>query len=252
MNYPVIIAHRGESFEAPENTLSSINRAWEKGVKVVEIDIQLTKDKQIVVFHDTNTQRLSGIKKQIKNTTLNELKLLDIGSHKGAAWKGERIPTLNDVLKTIPANGKLIIEIKSNYKILEILKNELQQSQLSPSQIEIIAFNANTLAKAKQLMPQYTMLWLLNLDYTFPWWLYFCSKKQIIKKVNHLKLDGVNVFSGKLLNPSFISSFKNAGLLVYTWTVNNPKIAEQLIYSGIDGITTDRAHWMKLQLKHLL
>ena len=117
--------------------------------------------------------------------------------------------------------------------------------------MKLIAFNANTLAKAKLLMPQFKMLWLLDLDYSKPEWLCFTNKNRLVRKVKRLKLDGVDVWAGKILNRPFISTFKKAGLLVYAWTVNNPKKAEMLINHGIDGITTDRAYAMNLQLKHI-
>ena len=245
----LIIAHRGESFDAPENTLASINLAWERMAKSVEIDIQLTKDNEIVVIHDYDTLRISGKKKIIKKSSLEELKLLDAGTHKNKEWKNVRIPTLNEVLKTVPVDSRLIIEIKSDERILDMLKHELAQSSLKNSQIELIAFNACTLTRAKQLMPNYKMLWLLDLDYFWPHWIIWINKQSIIKKVKKLNLDGVDVWAGKFLTRSFIEKFKKKGLLVYTWTVNRPEKAKLLIENGIDGITTDRASWMSEQLK---
>ncbi len=247
----IIIAHRGESFDAPENTLASINLAWKNKVKSVEIDIQLTKDNEIVVIHDYDTLRVSGKKKVIKKTSLQELKSYDIGSYKDIKWKNERIPTLKEVLQTVPSGGKLIIEIKSDESILEKLKLELGRSELKNSQIEIIAFNLNTIAQAKKLMPEYNMLWLLDLDYYWPHWMLRINKQRIIRIVKKHKLNGVNVWAGKILNRKFIENFQNAGLLVYTWTVNKPKTAERLLEAGVNGITTDRAAWMTHQLKNI-
>jgi len=245
-----LIAHRGESFDAPENTLASINLAWERGAKSVEIDVHLTKDKQIVVIHDNNTLRVSGIKKIIKNSTLDELKLLDIGSFKGEQWKNERIPTLTEVLRTVPEHGKLIIEIKSKELILlNKLKYELSVSGLKFFQIMMIDFDLKTLAKAKQLIPNYKMLWLMSLDYFWPWWLYSVSQRKLIQKLELFNLDGVDVWAGKLLTKAFIQNLKDAGFLIYTWTVDDPEQARTLLDFGIDGITTNRASWMANQLK---
>jgi len=248
MTNNLIIAHRGESFDAPENTLAAINLAWQRGAKAVEIDIRLTADNEIVVIHDKDTLRITGEKNVIENTPLKELKLLNAGFHKEGNWNNEQIPTLNEVLETVPSDGKLIIEIKSDDSILPKLVYELSQSKLNPNQIEIIAFDLNTIAKAKQLMPEYRMLWLLSLDYKLPWQLVLHNNKQIIKKVNKSNLDGVNVWAGKLLTHSFISEFKEAGLLVYTWTVDDPEKAKTIINNGIDGLTTNRASWMMEQL----
>ncbi len=244
-----IIAHRGESHDAPENTLASINLAWQRNVKAVEIDIRLTRDNEIVVIHDSNTQRVSGIKKTIKDTTFDVLKLLDVGSYKGQQWKDERIPTLKQVLNTIPNDGKLIIEIKSNRKILYELKRVLSKSGIRFEQIEIIGFNINTLSKAKKIMPEYRMLWLLNLDYSLPAWLSWVSIDGIIKKIEKHNLDGVNVWAGKLLTKNFISEIKKRGYSIYAWTINDPDKAALLIKHGLDSITTDRAGWMLNQLK---
>ncbi len=249
MTNNLIIAHRGESFDAPENTLAAINLAWERGAKAVEIDIRLTADNKIVVIHDKDTLRITGEKKIIGSTSLKELKLLNTGFHKEGNWNNERIPTLNEVLETVPSDGKLIIEIKSDDSILPKLVHELSQSKLNHNQIEIIAFDINTMAKAKQLMPEYRMLWLLSLDYKLPWQLVPHNTKQIIKKVNKSNLDGINVWAGKLLTHSFISEFKEAGLLVYTWTVDDPEKAKTIINYGIDGLTTNRAGWMMEQLE---
>jgi len=240
----LIIAHRGESFDAPENTLASIQLAWQRRVKAVEIDIHLSKDNEIVVIHDFDTKRISGKKLKIKNSSLKELKDLDAGSHKSMKWKNERIPTLREILNTIPANCKLIIEIKSGPDILPKLKQELDHSNLIHTQIEVIAFNLITLAKAKQLMPEYKMLWLLDLDYFWPWWLLQINNQKIIEKVKKLNLDGVNIWAGKFLTPNFISEFKAAGLKVYSWTIDSPLKAKSLIEAGIDGITTNRASWI--------
>lgn len=248
---PLIIAHRGESFDAPENTLAAINLAWERKAKAVEIDIQITKDKEIVVIHDYDTKRISGIKKTIKNSTYKELRALDFGSFKNEKWKNERIPLLSEVLKTFPDGAKLIIEIKSDHSIIEKLKYELANAKIAVTQIEIIAFNLNVLSKAKQFMPEYKMLYLVDLDYFWPYWMLWINKKRIINKVKRNKLDGVNVWSGKILTKKFIETFHKEGLLVYCWTVNDSLQAKYLVESNIDGITSDRAEWLSLQLKNL-
>ena len=245
----IIIAHRGESYDAPENTLAAINLAWKRKVQAVEIDVQLTNDNEIVVIHDKDTLRIAGKKKIIRKSSLKELKLLNAGFHKDEKWQGEHIPCLREVLATVPPNCKLIIEIKSDESILPQLANELAQTNLSTTQLELIAFNETTLAKAKQLMPEYRMLWLIGLDYKLSWWLAWINKRRIISKVKKLKLDGVNVWAGKLLTSSFISKFKGAGLYLYAWTVNDPEKARSLINEGIDGLSTDRAYWMTEQLK---
>ena len=244
----LIIAHRGESYDAPENTLAAINLAWERKIKSIEIDIHLTKDAEIAVIHDNDTMRISGVKRTVSKSSLEELKLLDAGSYKSEKWKGESIPALCQVLSTLPAEGKIIIEIKSDENILGKLKTELSQANLKNRQIEIIAFNVRILEKARLLMPEYRLLWLLDLDYFWPSRICMANRGKIIRMIKKLQLNGVDVWAGKLLNEEFIRAFHDEGLLVYAWTVNDPLKAYQLISSGVDGITTDRAGWMTEQL----
>ena len=243
-----IIAHRGESFDAPENTLAAINLAWQRGVSAVEIDIHLTLDNRIVVIHDNDTYRVAGESLMVDLSTAKELRKLNAGAHKGILWKEDKIPFLDEVLKTVPDTGKLIIEVKSGLNILTVLHEELLKSDLRNNQIEIIAFNLKVLALAKQLMPNYKMLWLLDLDYVVSRWLVWKSNKGIINKIKKHNLDGVNLWAGKVLTKKYIKKLKQAGIIVYAWTVDDVDMADYLLNAGVDKVTTNRAKWMIKQL----
>ncbi len=244
----LLIAHRGESYLAPENTLAAISLAWQKGAKAVEIDVQLTTDNEIVVIHDYSTKILGDINRTVKKSTLCQLKEIDVGVFKGSEWKEERIPTLAEVLQTVPNTGKLIVEIKSDNKIVPVLAAQIKQSGLSNSQIEIISFNFNVISECKKQLPEYKMLWLLYLDYYLPAWLIIINKSKILKKITKSNLNGISVWAGKTINENFVTYFKSKNLLVYTWTVNNVSLASDLIEMGVDAITSDRASWLKGQL----
>ena len=242
---PLIIAHRGESFDAPENTLASVNLAWERGADAVEIDIRLSKDNTVVVFHDKTTCRIGGRNESVKNQTLQELKELDAGSWKSEKYKNERIPTLKEVLETVPPNKKLIIEIKSSIRIIPFLNKDIKSSNLQSSQIEIISFKYYVLKELKIELPKIRMLYLADLDYSWMTKVFAPSVEKLIAMVENAKLDGLNVWAGKLLTEKFICTVKWKKLLLYVWTVNNLEQAKSLADLGIDGLTTDRAEWMK-------
>jgi len=244
----MIIAHRGESYLAPENSLSAITLAWEKGVKEVEIDIHLTADNEIVVIHDNHTGRVGDAKYIIAKSFLQELKGVDIGRIKAPAYAGERIPTLMEVIKTIPWDRILMIEIKSGSEIIIPLTEILRQSELENHQFELVSFDIKTLSLAKKAMPQYKMLWLLDLDYYWPYWLLRKNHEKIIKEVVSKHLDGVSAWAGKSLDNKFVCAFKKEGLLVYAWTVNDAAKAEKLLGFGVDAVITDRAAWLTQQL----
>src|SRR5580698_8356847 len=97
-----IIAHRGSSFEAPENTLAAVNLAWRQRADAVEIDVHLSRDGRLVVIHDSNTRRTTGVNRKVARQTLAELHALDAGRWKGLTWLGEKIPSLEEVLASVP------------------------------------------------------------------------------------------------------------------------------------------------------
>ena len=109
---PEIIAHRGESSLAPENTLAAVQLAWAGDADAVEIDVRLTADGHLVVCHDADTERTTGQKLVVGECTLAELRALDAGAWKGAEWAGQKIPLLAEILDTIPENKRLFVEVK--------------------------------------------------------------------------------------------------------------------------------------------
>jgi len=249
MHNQIIIAHRGESFEAPENTLSSVNLAWENGADAVEIDVRLTKDKQIVVIHDSNTRRVSGKFMQISKSNLHELKRLDVGKYKNSKYEGERIPTLLEVLDTVPKNKKILIEIKSHRKITPFLKEVTENSGLKTNQIEIISFNLKTLIEVRKQLPQFNVFWVSAFKYRGIFRFFKMSINKIISKAIKNNIYGLDLLAGDMLDNEMIKEIKSAGLILYTWTVNNPKKARYLFNAGVNGITSDRAKWIKNQLQ---
>ncbi len=109
---PWIIAHRGASGHYPENSLISFLGAVELGATCVEMDIQPTSDKQLVLFHDRTLERICGITQMIPEMTLNEVRQLDVGLWKDSKWEGTRIPQLVDVLDKLPRSMNLNLELK--------------------------------------------------------------------------------------------------------------------------------------------
>ena len=105
---PMIIGHRGSPLEAPENTVSSVKKAVEAGADAVEIDVQKTKDNNIVVIHDENVDRTTDGKGFVKNLTLKEIKKLKIKN------SNERMPLLQEIIDAAKGKAKLIIEIVSD------------------------------------------------------------------------------------------------------------------------------------------
>lgn len=119
-----IVAHRGASFDAPENTLSAFRLAWKLNADVIEGDFYLTKDEQIVCIHDKTTKRVAPKQTSltIARSTLAELRALDVGSWKHPRFANERIPLLEEVLATVPEGKRIFVEIKCGPEIIPHLK----------------------------------------------------------------------------------------------------------------------------------
>ena len=136
---PLIVAHRGSSFDAPENTLPAFELAWKQGADAIEGDFLLTKDNQIVCIHDGSTKRLADRNLAVRGSTLEELRKLDVGSWKHEKFKGTRIPTIAEVFATIPKGRKIFVEVKCGKEIIPYLVKEIGKSKLKTEQVVLIA-----------------------------------------------------------------------------------------------------------------
>jgi len=249
---PKIIAHRGASFVAPENTLASVNLAWEQNCTHVEVDVKLSKDNEIVVFHDETTERYNGKDSLVNTYTFKELQSMDVGSFKGDTWKNEPVPSLEQVLQTIPAKGTLVVELKDGPEMEQPLVNLARKYPKLWSQLEFISFNYDSIAMAKRQFPKNKCLWLLDLDYDEETAKNIPSNPYIINQVQQANLDGVDVFAGKVANATFFKAMQHAGLQVYLWTINQWEHAQQYLIFAPDGITTDKPKWMQQKLNQTM
>jgi len=239
-----IIAHRGASHLAPENTMASVMLAWEKNANV-EIDVHLSKDNRIVVIHNASTKDITKIDLNVKDTTSEELRKLDYGSFKGPEFAGEPIPFLEDVLKTIPPDRKLYVEIKCGKEILPLLKQRIVESG-KISQIVIIGFDIETVASSKKLIDVPTY-WLKGTEKTKKTEKWIPHDPDLVRMAKDRGLDGLNVhYAG--VTRQFVDAVKASGQKLYVWTVDDPKEAKRLIKLGVSGITTNRPEWLRKQI----
>ncbi len=240
------IAHRGASHLAPENTVASANLAWEKKADAVEIDVYLSQDGKIVVIHDGTTKRTGGTELKVAASTAQQLRQLDVGSFKDAAYAGERIPLLEEVIATVPPQRKLFVEIKCGPDVLAPLQKMIEQSGKC-DQIVIIAFDFETVKASKKRMPDIPTYWLVGTrkDKETETWIPHSTK--LVDDLAGTGLDGLNVhWAG--VTEEFAKAVHDAGLGLYVWTVNDPVEAARLAKLGVQGITTDRPGWLRGQL----
>jgi glycerophosphoryl diester phosphodiesterase len=247
-NKALIIAHRGESHDAPENTLAAICLAWERDADAVEIDVHLTKDGSIVVIHDDNTLRTAHRYGEITKQTLAQLRQLDVGKFKGKRWAKERIPTLEEVLDTVPAGKKLFVEIKVDADILAELNRVLKRSSRSPDQVVLVGMDLHTMEILKKALPRYHVYWVCSMKDEKKLATKSNPGEGLIARARQTGMDGLDIEVSKKIDEKFIARVKDAGMKLYVWTVDDPGEARRLFAVGVDGIATNRAHWLKTRL----
>jgi len=211
-NNTITVAHRGASANAPENTVAAFKSAWQQGADVIEGDFQLTSDGQIVCIHDADTLRVGGTRLVVKESTLAELRQLDMGWHFHDQSFDEKIPTIEQVFATIPENKQILIEIKCGVEILPILMQQIQRSNLDLNQIGIIAFDREVIKQCKLIEPRLIALWLNDFnkinDIDF-----------IISTLLDIKADGL--LSNDTAADQLRDAVKKQGLIYNLWVVDD-------------------------------
>ncbi len=244
-----IVAHRGCSADAPENTVSAFQLAWERGADVIEGDFFMTSDNVIVCFHDKTTKRLGGGGLRVSSTPYEQLRALDVGAWKDPKWKGTRIPTLAEVLATLPADkGRMFIEIKDGVRIVKPLAEQLNKTGFAKSRLTIICFNQAVIAACKKAMPDVDAIWVASTK-TYE----KMGVPGLIETAKQLRADGVDVQASHAITPEFGKALRENGLQYHCWTVNELRLARHMAKMGVDSITTDRPGFLKqgLQAKEL-
>jgi glycerophosphoryl diester phosphodiesterase len=242
-----IIAHRGASTDAPENTVASMKLGYEQKADACECDVYLTKDGKLMVMHDRSTLRTTGVSNWVSHTTSTELRKLEVAQW--GQWKGkgfsEKTPFLEEVLAVVPAGKKIFVELESGPEMLPEVERQLAASGLKEEQIVIIGFNYDVVTRAKALMPQYQVYYLHAEDRQTK---QYPSVESLIEKALASRLDGLNLYYGFPIDEEFVRKVKKAGLKLYIWTVNDADVGRNLARLKVDGITTDRPQWLREQI----
>lgn len=233
-----IIAHRGFSARAPENTLGAFNLAWENGTDACELDVYLTADGKTAVIHDKDTKRTTGVTQDVAKSKQAELTALDAGSWKGKEWTNEKIPTLEQAMATLPkGKQRFFIEIKCGAEIVPELKHILEPMKDRADQLAIIAFKRDAAAESKKALPWIKVYRLASgkTKDKKP-----TDLKQLIADTTADKLDGLDLGMADFpWDDAMVKQIRDAGFGLYVWTVNKPADVQRFAKLGVDGITTD-------------
>ncbi|MBB5351056.1 glycerophosphoryl diester phosphodiesterase [Haloferula luteola] len=242
---PRIVAHRGASHDAPENTLPSFKLAWEQGANAIEGDFHLTSDGHIICIHDYDTRRVTGKKISVKDSTFDALRKLDAGSWFDARFKGTPLPEFAEVAATVPASGQFYIEVKCGPEILPTLLGEIQKSGLKNDQVVIISFNAPVIRELKKTTSKFKAFWLSSFEKGNP---LQPSSQQVLDTLADIHADGLSSKADPRVDAAFLKPLFQKNLGYHCWTVDDPKVAERFLELGAQSITTNRPGWLRQQL----
>ncbi len=222
-----VTAHRGASSMYPENTMSAFQGAKELGADWIELDVQQTKDQKLVVLHDTNLKRTTGVNKNTWEMTQEEIQSLDAGSFFKKEFKGERIPLLEEVLEFAKANNiKLNIELKPTGKEVDFEASvvDLVNAYDFQNNCVITSQVYEVLENVKKVDPNIKTVYVMSLAYG-----------------DITKLTAADSFSieASSVTKTLVEKVHNAGKEIYAWTVNTKENMEQMIRLKVDNIITD-------------
>jgi len=247
----MIVAHRGASHDAPENTLAAFRLAWQQDADGIEGDFYLTADNQIVCIHDRTTKRTTGVDKSVAQCTMEELRQLEAGSWKGQRWRGEKLPSFAEVLATVPDDKTFVIELKVGPEIVGPLAEQIASlSKAEQDRFLIISFNADTIAECKRRFPEVRAHWLTGFKQDEATGKWTPTAESIAATVAACQADGVGM-NGKrqVIDAAYLDRLRRGGVdEFHVWTIDVPADARYFQKLGAVGITTNRPGWIREHL----
>lgn len=236
------ISHRGESIDAPENTLDAFKLSLDRNTSGMECDIRLTADKKLVVCHDSDTKRTcGGASMKIEESTYDELQKLCANNNK-PGFENARIPLFGETIQHLGNDRLYFIEIKEDDpNVIDALVEELDKAQLPPEKVVMISFKNNIVKLYKQRFPNRKAYFLANflVSQDGTWW---PSVDRLIEELNEMGADGVDIRANfTFLNQEYVDKVKAAGFEFSVWTVDDPATAKRCIDIGINIITSNCA-----------
>ncbi|SMP38599.1 glycerophosphodiester phosphodiesterase family protein [Anoxynatronum buryatiense] len=220
-----VAAHRADSQNTPENSLSAIVSAIEMGADVIEFDIQMTRDGVIVLHHDATLSRMAGVNDRVAELTHEEIQKLEIGSAFSPSFEGERIPTLEEALTLIDHQAEALIDVKT-YGSGEVLARELVNVIERTGMVEhsyVQSFDSDFLQEVRRLKPELRLGQIM----------YYA-----LGDLDQLDVDFYTIQKG-MLSRRLVREARRAGRGVWVWTVNEEADIREVLQYDIDGIITN-------------
>ena len=228
----VVTAHRGDSKHAPENTLAAFELAIENGADVIELDVRETKDGKIIVTHDKNLKRTTGIDAYVEDLTYGEIRQFDAGSWFSEEYKGEQIPTLQEAIELIDGRAKLNIELKPDVqnKHLEESVAELIEEYDLYDDCVVTSLQYKAIKKIKEIDDRIETVYVMSAAGGN----YYDLKYADNYSINY-----------RFIDDHVMRNCNQRGKEVYAWTVNSAEALESVMMVGVDNVITDDPGFVK-------
>jgi len=255
-SFETLIAHRGESFDAPENTLPAYRMAVERGFGF-ECDIYRSKDGRLFTFHDSSlTRTTAGACTQRCDQaswaeTVSKVNVGGWGKWKGSRYDPTRPALFEEVLALARPGRKIYVELKCRADAVSDVRKAVEaEPKATPDSVLFICFDSDTCAELKRQLPRYKTYWLTvarekmcwdGKDATRP----PVSAVKVIERLAACKADGVDIhYERSVVTADYIRQIRRAGYEVHVWTVDRPEIAAEAFARGAQTVTTNRAKYI--------
>ncbi|NKB24564.1 MAG: hypothetical protein GKR87_09375 [Kiritimatiellae bacterium] len=234
-----IIAHRGASQGAPENTIAAIRLAWDQAADGVELDLRLTKDGKIVVIHDASTQRTACEDVHIADQDFEQLQKLDAGSWWSDRWKKEKIPSLEETLNFVPKNKHLFLDIKCGEEIAPALKHILEKTSLPRDNVVFVGKDLTIIQALKKSCSLYRVLYSVSHRKNGKRPIWAATIDHWISQAVQAGLDGLGLDARTKIDPYTIKAIKDSRVHLFAWTVDSPKEVQRLQGLDVTSLATN-------------
>lgn len=228
-NYSQVTAHRGSSADAPENTLGAFQQAILDHAGYAELDVQETADGVVMLMHDDNALRTTGLNKNMWEVTSTELKQVSAGSWFHKDFKEERVPTLDEVITLVKGHMRLNIELKNNGHGVQLAKKtvDLIQEHDFVKECTVTSFDADLLHSVKALNPSIKTGLIVDQ-----------KTKNLDESMKSSDFDVISA-AYPIVNEAFMKKAEDLHKEVYVWTVNDARMMKRMLALGVSSIITN-------------
>ena len=242
---PLIIAHRGDVSNAPENTLPAFRSAYELGADGVELDVRLTRDEQLVVFHDYRLGRTSNGSGLVNHSTMEEVRSLDVGAWYGGKYTGEKAPTLDEVFESLPPDFLINVEMKAVIKNMGLIAHrvaEVIRRHGRWASTLVASFNPMSLWELRKIEPRIMRAYIWSRRHPFP-----IRSRCFAHLVKAQWYDPAN----DSYNPNLLDKMRRRGARMLAWDLDFDGDLARMAAVRLDAVVTDSLERLLEQKRRL-